>query len=172
MYKILLSLMTGFIVVGMVGCVSTQDINISQVQNEKVNLDAYKTYMAISSKGILLDSKGTWMSKNLKGNKEIQQIIEEEMGKKGKQLVSTNPDFYVEFVSGIDMHAIKEKVDKNDQKKIENVPAAGLAMVLVDAKTHHIIWMAVAEGELKKDLSLEERKERIRYAVKKMLASL
>jgi outer membrane lipoprotein-sorting protein len=162
----------GLIVVGFTGCVSTSDINVVQSQSEKANLKGYKTYAALSPKGIILDSKGTWIPNNINAHAEIQHMIKTEMDKKGKQLVISNPDFYVAYALGVDMDAIKEKVDKKDQVKIENIPSAGLAIVFTDAKTNEVIWMSVAEGELKKGLSMDDRKKRVQYAIQKMLNGL
>ncbi len=172
MSKLLKSAVVALVIAGLSGCVSTSDINVEQAKYEKANMEAYKTYMALSSEGIVLDSKGTWIPKNIDTNAEIKHIIKSEMDSKGKRLVIADPDFYVTYAVGVDIDVIKEKVDKKDQKKIENVPSAGLAIVFIDAKTNQVIWMSVAEGDLKDDLSLEDRKKRVSYAIKKMLSGL
>jgi hypothetical protein len=172
MLKILNSTVILLMVLGFNGCVSTSDINVKQAKYEKVNMEVYKTYMALPSEKIILDSKGTWVPKNIDANAEIQHIIKTEMNSKGKQQVLANPDFYVTYAAGVDLDAIKEKINKKNLKQIENVPSAGLAIVFIDAKTDEIIWMSVAEGELKQNLSLEDRKKRASDAIKKMLAGL
>lgn len=172
MLKLLKSVFAILIAIGFIGCVSTSDINVAQAQYEKANMEGYKTYMALSPEGIILDSKGTWVPKNVDVSAEIQHMIKTEMDKKGKHQVVSNPDFYVVSAVGVDIDAVKEKIDKKDQKQIENIPAAGLAIVFIDAKTNQVIWMSVAEGDLKDELSLEKRKKRTSYAIKKMLESL
>lgn len=172
MLKLLKGAIAALMIVGLSGCVSTNDIKVKQAKYEKANMEGYKTYMALSSKGIILDSKGTWVPKNIDVNTEIQHLVKTEMDRKGKQLVVSNPDFYVAYAVGVDIDAIKEKVNKKDQAKIENIPSAGLAIVFTDAKTSQVIWMAVAEGNLKEELSLEDRKKRANYAIKKMLEGL
>ena len=172
MFTVLKHIVVGLVVIGVVGCVSTNDIKVSQSKVEKENMKAYKTYMALTPKDMIIDSQGTWVPKNIDAHAEIQHMIKAEMDKKGKQLVTSNPDFYVTYALGVDLDAIKAKINKQDQIKIDNVPSAGLAIVFTDAKTDKIIWMSVAEGTLKEDLSLEDRKKRAEYAIKQMLSNL
>ena len=172
MSKLFKSVVIGLVMVGMSGCVSTSDIKVSQSKIEKEDMKSYKTYMALTPKDMVLDSKGTWIPKNIDAHAEIQHIIKAEMDKKGKYLVTSNPDFYVTYALGVDLDAIKSKINKKDQIKIENVPSAGLSIVFTDAKTHKIIWMSVAEGTLKQDLDREDRKKRAEHAIKQMLSNL
>ena len=172
MSKLLKGVITALMITGLSGCVSTSDINVVQAQDEKTNMEGYKTYMALSSKGIILDSEGTWVPKNIDTKAEIRYMIKTEMDNKGKQLVVSNPDFYVAYAVGVDMDTVKEHVSKKDHMKIENIPSSGLAIVFIDAKTNQVIWMSVAEGNLKDELSFEDRKKRASYAIKKMLADL
>jgi len=154
-------------IIGMNGCVNTSDINVASVQDEKVNLEGYKTYQIIDESGMVTEPVLT----DLDINAELQRVISTELGKKGKIPVKTDPDFYVAYIAGTDMDAIKIKVDSKGQETLENIPAAGMILVLIDANTGMIIWAAGAEAEVK-DIPLEDRKERLNYTIKKMFGDL
>ena len=98
----------------------------------------------------------------------MKSLINQELMKKGKKPVSSNPDFFVAYLGGADMEAVKTKLDKKGKETIEKTPEAVLVLMLIDADTGGIIWMSTAEGEMK-DLPLEDRRKRLEFAVKKML---
>jgi PBP1b-binding outer membrane lipoprotein LpoB len=167
MSKLLKGTLTALIILGVTGCVSTSDIQVEQAQSEKVNLDGYKTYQFIADSGILQDKKDP-AGKKLNVTAEIEDMINKELAKKGKVPVSKNPDFFVAYMGGSDMDAVKSKLDKNGKEIIEKSPEAALVLMLVDADTGSIIWMSTAEGEVKGG-SAEDIKKRLDYTVKKML---
>jgi PBP1b-binding outer membrane lipoprotein LpoB len=167
MSNLLKSVITVLVIAGVTGCVSTSDIQVEQAQSEKVNLDGYKTYQFIADSGILQDKKDP-ASKKLDVTAEIEDMINKELAKKGKVPVSKNPDFFVAYMGGSDMDAVKSKLDKNGKEIIEKSPEAALVLMLVDADTGSIIWMSTAEGEVKGG-SAEDIKKRLDYTVKKML---
>jgi hypothetical protein len=168
MSKLLKGAIVVLMIAGFTGCVSTSDIKVESLKSEKVNLDGYKTYQIIEESGVMPDTKVT---DNLDVDAELQRIINTELGKKGKIPVTNDPDFYVAYLAGTDMDAIKVKVDKKGQETIENVPAAAMILLLVDAETGVIIGISTAEGEVK-NLPLEDRKKRLSYTIKKMLSDL
>jgi hypothetical protein len=142
MSKLLKGAMVVLMIAGFTGCVSTSDIKVESVKSEKVDLKGYKTYQILEESGVATESRVT----NLDVNAELQRIINTELGKKGKIPVTNDPDFYVAYLAGTDMDAIKVKV---------NV----------------IIGISTAEGEVK-NLPLEDRKKRLSYTIKKMLSDL
>ena len=168
MSKLLKGAIAVLMIIGFTGCVSTSDIQVEALKSEKVNLDGYKTYEIIEGSGIV---DGTKRADNLDLDAEIQQIINAELAKKGKTRVTKDPDFYVAYVAGTDMDAVKEKLDEHGKKTIENRPEAAMVLILIDAETGMIIGIATAEGEAK-GLPAKEVKERLNYAIKKMLSSL
>jgi len=168
MSKLLKSALAALMIVGVTGCVSTSDIQVEKAQSEKVNLEGYKTYQFIDDSGIMEDTRDTKVSKNMNISDEIEHMINSELAKKGKTPVSKDPDFYVAYLGGADMDAIKSKLDKNGKEVIEKSPEAALVLMLVDAESGSIIWMSTAEGEVKGG-SADEIKKRLEYAVKKML---
>jgi phosphoribosyl-ATP pyrophosphohydrolase len=161
MSKLLKGAMVVLMIAGFTGCVSTSDIKVESVKSEKVDLKGYKTYQILEESGVATESRVT----NLDVNAELQRIINTELGKKGKIPVTNDPDFYVAYLAGTDMDAIKVKVNEEGQETIENVPAAAMILLLVDAETGVII------GEVK-NLPLEDRKKRLSYTIKKMLSDL
>jgi len=168
MSKLFKSVITVLVIAGITGCVSTSDIQVEKAQSEKVNLDGYKTYQFIADSGIVQDKKDPAISKKVDVSAEIEDMINSELAKKGKIPVSKNPDFFVAYMGGSDMDAVKSKLDKNGKEVIEKSPEAALVLMLVDADTGSIIWMSTAEGEVKGG-SAENIKKRLNYTVKKML---
>jgi len=168
MSKLLKSALAALMIAGLTGCVSTSDIQVQKAQSEKVNLEGYKTYQFIEDSGIVEDTKGTKVSKNMNVSNEIEHMINSELAKKGKTPVSENPDFYVAYLGGADMDAVKSKLDKHGKKTIERSPEAALVLMLIDADSGSIIWMSTAEAEVKGG-SADEVKKRLDYTVRKML---
>jgi hypothetical protein len=168
MIKVLKGALVALALAGMTACVSTSDIQVEKAQSEKVNLDGYKTYQFIEDSGIVEDTRNTKVPKNMNVAEEIEQMINSELAKKGKIPVSKDPDFYVAYLGGADMDAVKSKLDKNGKEHFEKSPEAALVLLLVDADSGSIIWMSTAEGEAKGG-STDDIKKRLNFAVKKML---
>jgi hypothetical protein len=168
MSKLLKGALAAFMIMGITGCVSTSDIQVEKAQSEKVNLEGYKTYQFIEDSGIVKEGKNKKVSKNVNVSEEIEELINTELAKKGKIPVSKDPDFFVAYLGGADMDAVKKKLDKNGREMIEKAPEAALVLMLVDADSGSIIWMSTAEGEVKGG-SAESVKKRLKYTVKKML---
>jgi len=168
MKKLFKGVLATLMIVGMTGCVSISDIQVEKAKSEKVNLDGYKTYQFIEDSGFIEDKRKTPALKNMNISDEIEQMINSELAKKGKTPVSKDPDFFVAYLGGADMDAVKSKLDKNGKEYFEKSPEAALLLMLVDADSGSIIWLSTAEGEAKGG-SADEIKKRLNYTVKKML---
>ena len=169
MSKLFKGVIVGLMITGFTGCtVPTSDIHVEALKSEKVNLDGYKTYEIVEGSGIVDDTK---RADNLDINAEMQQMINTELAKKGKTLVTKDPDFFIAYLAGTDMDAVKEKLDKEGKETIEKAPAAAMILVLIDAETGVIIGISTAEGEAK-GLPAKDAKKRLNYAIKKMLSGL
>ena len=150
------------------GCAQVSDIEVAAFKSEKADLKGYKTYQIIDESGFVDNSE---LSDDLDISAEMQQIIHTELAKKGKMPVSKNPDFYIAYLAAADMNAIKEKVDKQGQRTIELAPAAAMLLTLIDANTAEVIYLASAEGDVK-DLPAKQKRERLNYAITKMLSGI
>jgi len=169
MSKMLKSMLAALMVLGMAGCVSTSDINVENVTNDKVNLKGYKTYQFMEESGIVEeDGKGNLKESDKKVAALIEEIINEELQKKGKTPVSKSPDFLVAYVGGSNEDAVKVRLDEKGKQVIEKAPEAALLIMLVDANTGAILRLSTAEGEVTK-LPEAQKRERIEFAIKKML---
>lgn len=168
MSKLLKGVIMTLMIVGFTGCTSTSDIQVEAMKSEKVNLDGYKTYEIIEGSGVV---DGTKRTDNLDVDAEMQQMINTELAKKGKTLVTKDPDFYVAYAAGTDMEAVKEKLDVAGKKTIEKSPEAAMVLILIDAETGVIIGISTAEGDVK-GLPADDMKKRLNYAIKKMLSGL
>jgi hypothetical protein len=128
----------------------------------------YKTYQIVEGSGIVDDTKSS-ATANI--NTDMREIMNTELAKKGKTKVSENPDFYVAYAAGKDVEAVTMKLDADGKATIEARPEAAILLVLVDAQTGQIIAISEAEGKAK-DLSPEDTKKRLTYAIRKMLEGL
>ena len=167
MTKLFKGAMVALMIIGLTGCVSKSDIKVETAKSDKVDLKGYKTYQIIEESGVPTESKVT----NLDINTELKSSINTELGKKGKVPVTNDPDFYVAYLAAADMDAIKIKIDKKGQETIKSSPEAAM-LLLLDAETGVIIAISTAEGDVKEGLSLEDRKKRLNYTIKKMFDEL
>jgi len=166
------ALLTGVLLMGINGCVQTNDIEVESVNNEKVNLKAYKTYQFLDDSGIVKEDKnGKLQRSNSDVAALVEEIINEQLQKHGKKPTAKDPDFLVAYVGGSNKDAVVAKLDERGRQIVEKKPAAALLIMIVDADTGEILRIATAEGDLK-NLPLEKKRERIEYAVKKMLAGI
>jgi hypothetical protein len=157
---------------GVNGCVSTSDIEVESVTNEKANLQGYKTYQFLEDSGVVeMDDNGKLKDAASEVSAMIEEVINDQLQKKGKRPVAKSPDFFVAYVGGTDKEAIKVRLDAKGKQIVESSPEAALLIMLIDAKTGEVLKVSTAEGELK-SLSKAEQKERIEYAVKKMLQDI
>ncbi len=169
MSKLLKGSIVILMLAGLTGCSTpTSDIQVDTLKSEKVNLDGYKTYEIVEGSGVI---DGTQRTDNMDMNAEMQKIMHTELAKKGKTAVTKDPDFYVAYVAGTDMEAVKEKLNEDGKKTIEKAPEAAMVLVLIDAETGMIIGISTAEGDVK-GLPAEESKKRLNYTIKKMLGEL
>ena len=160
------------LMIGVSGCgVSTKDIQVETVKSEKVNLKGYKTYEIIKESGADESIKKEKTLKGVDVDGNMKALITSELAKRGKVEVTHDPDFFVAYVAGADMDAIQIKLDKEGKSMIQNIPEAAMLLMLVDAETGSIIWLSTAEGDFK-GLPPEQQKERLKFAIKKMLNGL
>jgi len=172
MSKVWKYMLAALVIAGVSGCgVSTKDIEIETVKSEKANLKGYKTYEIIKESGADDSLKKDKVLKGVDVDADIKKLIITELAKRGKVEVTHDPDFFVAYVAGADMNAMKIKLDEKGKSTIENIPEAAMLLMLVDADTGSIIWLSTAEGEFK-GLPLEQQRERLKYTIKKMLSGL
>jgi len=163
--KIVTSLIVFFLVLGVtVNAVETKDIQIKNFKNNKINLEGYKTYKILEESGILHDVNSSKTSKKINLDIEIRKIIHEELAKKGKVLVTSNPEFLVAYSAGSD----KSTIENNTSNPL---PESAMALVLIDAETGVVLHKSTAEAEAK-GLPIDLLKQRIKYAIKHMINSL
>jgi hypothetical protein len=172
MNKWMMGILVAGTLFGMNGCVSTNDIEVESVTNEKANLKGYKTYQFLEDSGIVEDDgTGKLQESDKKVAAMIEEIINTELQKEGKTPTAKDPDFFVAYVGGTNAESVKAKLDKKGKQTIEKRPEAALLILLVDADTGKILKLATAEGEMK-NLPAEQKRARIEYAVKKMLKDI
>jgi len=171
MSTLIKSLIAAVLIAGLTACAPTSDIKVETVRNAKADLKGYKTYEIIKESGAVDETK---KAKDLKGvdvDAGLKKMIRETLAKKGKVEVTADPDFYVAYLFGTDMDAMQIKLDKAGEATVEKIPAAAMVLMLVDAETGSIIWLSTAEAEYK-NLPLKEKRERMKFAIEKMLKGL
>lgn len=172
MLKLLKGLIVGLMIAGFFGCsVKTDDIQVAAFKFDKANLKGYKTYQVREGSCFLQDSEGYRAQDKMKIGDEIHKMVESELASRGKVAVTKNPDFFVSYAAIANVDAFKKDLDKAGRETIEEVPDSTMLLVLFDANTGSILWMAQAEGEVK-DLPANQIKKRLKYAIKKMFSGM
>lgn len=148
------------------------DIQIQSEADPKVNFSGYKTYAWLGAVGIINDPQGQWEPPKFDADAEITFQINNALQKRGMTKDNLNPDMLVAYALGIDMDALQVKQDpETDFETLENVPQAGLIVLLIDPETEFVTWVSVAIAEYK-NLEPEVAKLRIKYAVSEMFKGL
>ena len=164
MVKVIKGSMVALMILGVTAhAVETNDIQVKNAKSEKVNLDGYKTYQITKDSGIINNTNKEKISGKMDVNAEIQKIIMSELEKKGKVLVSENPDFLVAYTAGTERSNVENTLDK--------IPEAAMALVLIDAKTGVVIVKSTVEADAK-GLADDEMSKRLQFAIENMLSSI
>jgi hypothetical protein len=167
-----MALLSAAVVLGISACVPTSDIEVESVSNEKVNMQGYKTYQFLEESGIVEEDGSIKVRKKDRQIAAIiEEVINEELQKRGKTPTAKNPDFLVAYIGGANDEAVKVKLDEKGKQVVEESAQAALLMMLVDAQTGSILRISTAEGEMK-NLPMEQTRKRIEFAVKKMLKDI
>jgi hypothetical protein len=157
------------------GCTSAlvKDISVEAQADPKTSFSGYKTYAWLGSAAILSDPHGQWEPPEFDADAEIKYLIDRELRKRGMMPNYANPDLLVAFAAGIDMEALKLKVDPETKiSALEKVPAGGLVVLFVDGQSGIVNWVAVATGEVQQSPNTKTVKARLDYAVTQMFKKL
>ena len=99
-------------------------------------------------------------------------MVDRELRRKGVYQALTTPDLGVVFFVGVDMEAMKLKVDSETNANIlKNVPKAALVVALIDTKTEYVVWLGKATAEVQNSKDVEVVRRRLDYAVSEMFKS-
>jgi len=170
MTKLLSSVFMIFLLIFLNACASKENIVIKTYKNQKVNLDGYKKYQWLVGAKIVVDDKKKWRGRAYNINTFVERQIANELMDREIYKTQINPDFLISYVVGINMDALEEAVHKDGEKYFKTVPEAGLGIVFLDPLTKKIIWASQAESVLKLEISDEESKKRVAYAIKQMFS--
>ncbi len=165
--KIAIPVMITMSLVLLSGCLSS-DVQVKSHTAPKVNLDGYHTYAWLSEVGLLIDENNEYKKRGYSVSEFIKGIITRELIDLDRMQSDSKPDFYVSYVAGVDMNALKELVDKEGKKHLQTVPEKALAVVLIDAQTNKVIWASHAQTQTSKKFSDAESKERLEEAIEDM----
>jgi len=171
MKTIIKLIMSAFLLILISGCGGlTQDIKVESATSQKVNLDGYKSYAWLAAVNLMVDQNSTYKRRGYSINEYIKSQVNKQLLNNGRIESNSTPDFFISYVVGVNMDAVKEKVDDEGKKSLENIPEAALAIILIDAKTKEIIWLAAAEATPNENHTDAESKERIDFAITKMFS--
>ncbi len=168
-----ISLVISMLFLGACAMVKTDDIQINAEVDPKANFSGYKTYAWLGSASILNDPEGRWQPPSFDADTEIKFLIDRELRKRGMSESSVQPDMIVAFALGVDMDALELKIDKESKlETLENIPKGALVIVAVDSSTGFVIWVAEAEANVQQGISNEDSKNRLDYAISKMIGKM
>ena len=156
------------------GCasVATDDIKIATEADPKANFSGYKTYAWLGSAGVLIDPEGKWKPADFDIDAEITFLINKELRDRNMLETENNPDLIVSYIMGVNMAALKKKMDpKTEIKILKNVPQGALIIALIDPESGFIIWAASATAEIINP-GTEQAKQRLEYATSEMFKQL
>jgi len=171
MKNIILSAVLAASLLTMSACSSAnQNIKVASQTSPKVNLEGYKTFAWLPIANVLIDEKAQFKGRGYSVNDYMESQINKALLNANKTLDSEKPDFAVSYILGVDMDAMKEKLDDEGKKYLENVSEAAIVVVLMDTQTQKVIWAGSAETNLHQEVSDEESKKRIDYAIEKMFS--
>ena len=151
------------------GCNSTSEgIKVEAHTAEKVNLDGYKTFAWFVKADLVIDENSSFKRRGYDVMAYVNSQITKQLLNKERTEVFENPDFIVSSVVGVNMDALKEQVDDEGKEYIENIPQAGIVVVMIDPKARKVIWAGGAEADVNQNATDESSKKRIDYAITKM----
>jgi len=172
MKKIILAIMVVAWVVTGCSTFPKDDIQVESEVSPKANMSGYKTYTWLAAVGILEDSDGYWEPPKFDADAEIEFRINEALRKRGMTESSSDPDIYIAYALGVNMDALELKTDPESKlESLENVPKAGLVVMMIDAETGFVNWVSVATGEMK-NADQETQKKRLEYTINTMFKDL
>ena len=172
--KILNVAVLAFVITLMTGCASvTSDIIVDAKTAPTVDLNGYKTYAWLGKAALLNDPDKKWQPPKMNIAGDIKYLIDRELRKRNIYSSVSNPELAVVFFMGVDMEAMKLKMDPETKAEmLKNVPAAALVVALIDAKTELVVWIGRATAELSENPSDEVVRERLDYAVTEMMKKM
>ena len=157
------------------GCatIPKQDIEIEAQADPKANFSGYTTYDWLGAAAIVNDTYGQWEPPQFDADAEIVFLIDQELRKRGMSQRMDSPDMVVAYAAGINMDALKLKVDPDSPiDMVENVPRGGLVVTLIDNASGFVIWAGVATAEIQEEIDTPTVKARLAYAVNQMFKKL
>ncbi len=158
----------------MSGCASiTSDIKVDAKTAATADLNGYKTYAWLGKGALLRDPDRQWQPPTMNIAGDVKYLIDRELRKRGIFSSVSKPELAVVFFMGVDMKAMKLKMDPQTKKEMmENVPKAALVIAFVDTKTKFVVWMGKATAEIQENSSDEVVRERLDYAVTEMMKKM
>ena len=157
------------------GCMSAsvKDIKISSEAAPKANFNGYSTYAWLGSAMVLNDPAGQWEPNGFDADAEIKYLIDRELRNRGMSEDSNAPDLLAVFAAGVDMESLELKTDPKTKTDImKEIPQGGLLIAFLDSDTGFIIWIGVASGDIQTETSEKLVKQRLDYAVKKLIKKM
>lgn len=157
------------------GCAKsvTEDIQIDATADTTTSFGHYKSYTWLGDIAALNDPEGTWQPPKMNVAEDIKFLIDRELRKRGIFNYTENAELEVAFFMGVDMEAMALKVNPDTrQDMLETVPAASLAVALIDAKTGYVVWVGEAMGDIQQHSTEEILRKRLDYAVTEIFKKL
>lgn len=147
----------------------TRDIKVEAESSPTFDINNYKTYAWLGSAQIVYDPQGQWEPPEFDADSELRWLMNRELRNRGMNEVMSNPDLVVAFAAGIDMEALELKEDpKKDIRMLQRTPKGALVVLFIDGKTGNPVWAGSAIGDVHKEISSQDVKKRLDYAVTKM----
>ncbi len=170
--KKLTTLIVCSLLLGACTMVPKDDIEVTSDVDTRINFAGFKTYEWLGSIGIVNDPEGSWQPVGFDLDAEIEFLIDRELRKRGIAETTGGADMLVGYAAGVDMAALKEKIDPDtDMASWEEVPQGALVIALIDPVTGLAIFVGSATAEIR-NLPVDQVKARLDYTVSQIISQL
>ena len=151
-----------------------KDIKVSAENEEGLDMSKYETYAWLGSAQIIHDELGQWDPPGeMDADLEIRSMITKQMNKHKLKINETNPDLLIGYAAGIDLNVVEANENvKTGSIDFKQTPKGALIISIMDAKTGNIIWLGVADADVRVKPKANRAKRRLQYAVKEMFKLL
>ena len=152
----------------------TSDIHVHSAVDSKAKMAGYKSYAWDTNAGVLHDSTGAWVPKDVDTQSEVQFLIDKKLRERGMTVAQSSPDLFVSMLILADVKELEEIKSKHGDTVtgLDPVGKGALLVELVDAQTGKTVWLGAAEGDVRGSNSLEVSKQRLAYAVDQLFDRL
>jgi len=145
------------------------DIRVDSRTNPSFAMSELRTYAWLVDTAMVRDPDAEWTPGLKDVGAELRAMMDRELRLRGRSTVDVMPDMFARLEFGVDMKATAMKVDgAAGSARFESRPTGGFQIVLVERITRQDVWAARAMGNVTENISPEDSRRRLTYAIREM----